>query len=81
MIQLGGRSCKYCVEFGISLNKVRLIKKCLYETCSRARVGKRLSGRLHIENSLKQEQDLSVLFCNFDLEYAIRSVQANKNGF
>ena len=68
MIQLGMRSCKYCVEFGISLNKVRLIKKCLYETCSRVRVGKRLSGMLHVENSLKEEPDLSVLLFNFHLE-------------
>ena len=81
MIQLGGRSCKYSDEFGISLNRVRLIKMCLNETCSRFRLGKRLSGMLHVEKSLKQEQDLSVLLYNYDLEYEIRRVQANQDGF
>jgi len=81
MIQLGGRSCKYSVEFGVSLEKGRLIKMCLNQTYSRVLVGKRLSDMLHFENSLKQEHDLSALLFNFDVEYAIRRVQANQDGF
>jgi len=41
-------------EFGILMKLVRLIKMCLTETNSRARVGKNLSDMFSIGNGLKK---------------------------
>ena len=59
---------------------VQLIKMCLNEIYSRVRAAKHLSERLRITNGVKQGDDLSPLFFNFTLEYAIRSVQVNQGG-
>jgi hypothetical protein len=67
-------------EFGIPLKLVRLVKMCLNETYSRVRVGKHLSDRFSIQHGLKQGDALSPLLFNFTSEYAIRRVQANKEG-
>jgi len=46
----------------------------IWETYSRVRLGKHLSDVFLIRNGLKQGDDLSPLFFNFALEYAIRRV-------
>ena len=69
------------MEFGISRKLVRLIKTSLTETYSRVRVGKNVSDRFPIMNGLKQGDALSPMLLNFDLEYAIRRVQVNQDGF
>jgi hypothetical protein len=62
------------IEFGIPRKLVRLIKLCLIETYSRARVGKNLSEMFPIRNALKQGDALSPLLFNFASEYAIKRV-------
>ena len=52
----------------------------LTETYSRVRVGKNVYGRFPIRNVLKQGDALTPMLFNFDLEYAIRRVQINRNG-
>ena len=59
MIQLGGRFCKFLIEFGIPMNLVRLIKMCLTETYDRVRVGKHLSDMFSIKNGSKRADALT----------------------
>ena len=68
-------------EFGIPMKLVRLMKMCLNETYRRGRVGKHLSDMFPIRNGLKQGDALSPLIFNFVLEYAIRWVHINQDGF
>ena len=69
------------IESGIPMTLVGLIKMCLNETYSRARVGKYLSDVFPIRNGLKQGDDLSPLLFNCALEYSIRRVQVHQGGF
>ena len=69
------------IEFGIPMKLVRLIKTCLNETYSRDWVGKNLSDMFPIRNGLKQGDALSPFLFNFLLDYVIRRVQVNQDGF
>ena len=56
------------IEFGIQIKLVRLIKICLNEMYSRARVGKNLPDMFPIDNGLKQGDALSPLLFNVTLD-------------
>jgi hypothetical protein len=64
------------IEIGVIKKLVVLIKMRLNESYSKIRVGKYLSAKFPIQNSLKQGDALSPLLFNFALEYA--SVQFKK---
>ena len=67
-------------ECGKPMKLVRLIKMCLTETYSRVWVGKILSAMFPIRNGWKQGDEVSTLFFNFALEYAIRRVHLSQDG-
>jgi hypothetical protein len=60
------------IEFGVPMKLVRLIKMCLNETYSEARIVKYLSDSFPIQNGPKQGDALSPLLFSFASEYAIR---------
>ena len=68
MIQLGERSYKIILEFGIPRKLVRLIKMSLTEIYSRVRIGEKVSDRFPNRNGLKQGDALLPLLFNFALE-------------
>jgi hypothetical protein len=66
------------LEFGVTKKLVMLIKMCLDETYSKARVGKFLCDKFPIQNGLKQGDALSLFLFDFALEYAMRKVLENQ---
>jgi len=62
------------------MKQLRLIKKCLTETYSRVRIGKKLSDMFPVGNGLKQGDALSPLLFSFALEYASTKAQVNLDG-
>jgi hypothetical protein len=62
------------------MKKVRFIKMCLNETCSKIHVGKHMSDIFPIQNGLKQGDALAPLLFNCPLDCAIRRVEENQMG-
>jgi hypothetical protein len=63
----------------MKLRVVGLTKICLHETYSEVHIGKHLPDNFPIQNGLKQDALLSLLF-NSALENIIRKVQENQMG-
>jgi hypothetical protein len=72
--------CTILIEFKVPMKLFRLIKMCLNETYSKVCIGKHLSHNFPVQNCIKQENALSLLFLNPALEYATRKVQEDQVG-
>jgi hypothetical protein len=68
------------IDFVVSMKLVRMSKICLNETHSKFHIGEHLYNSFLIQNDLKQGDALAPLLLNFNLEYAIRKVEANQVG-
>jgi hypothetical protein len=69
------------MEFDVPMKPARFIIISLNKTYGKVSRGKCLvSGKLPIQNSVKQREDLSSLPFNISLKYATRNVQENQVG-
>jgi len=61
------------------LSKLRHVY--ISETCSRVRLGKHLTDMFPVKNGLKKGDALSKLLFSFALEYDMKRVQVNQDGW
>jgi hypothetical protein len=70
--------CNIVSELGIPTKLVRLIKMRLNEACNKVRIGQCSPAKFRIQNRLKQEDALLLLFFKFPSESAIRAILVNQ---
>jgi hypothetical protein len=54
MIQLGGSTLQYLIEYGVPMKPLRLIKMCLNKIYIKVRTGKYLFDTFSTQNGLKE---------------------------
>lgn len=70
--------CNILIAFHMYMKLVKLIKFCLNKAYSKFSIGKHLSDKFPIQNSLNQGDTWSPFLFEFDLEYTFRKVQENQ---